>query len=348
MAPLLRQSALTLGAVAAALAVGGLLVAFIGARPGAAYYELWAGGFGSWRNMSETLLRFCPLALCALAVSVGFRASFFTIGVEGQFYFGALAATMAGIWFPGLPAFVLIPLAMACGIAAGALWALVAGGLKVAFGVSEVIGTIMLNYIAVLFIDYLLRGPIRAPAADVQYTPLIAAAACLPRIFKGARLTWGILVPFGAAGLVHLFMERTAPGFRIRAAGANPVAAGYAGIDSRRSLLLAAAVSGGLAGAAGALEIQGVFHRLQAGIASDYGFTAIPIALVGNLLPAPTLVAALLFAALDVGATMMQLKASVPLPLVKVLQGLIILFVVGSRALPMVVRLRRWNTPPRP
>jgi simple sugar transport system permease protein len=217
----------------------------------------------------------------------------------------------------------------------------VAGALKVGFGVSEVISTIMLNYVAVLFVDYLLRGPIRAPGADVQYTPLIAAAACLPRILPGTRLTWGFLLPLGAAWFVHLFMERTSAGFRIRAAGANPTAARYAGIDGRRSLLLAAAVSGGLAGAAGALEIQGVFHRLQAGIASDYGFTAIPIALVGNTLPGPTPVASLLFAALDVGATMMQLKASVPLPLVKVLQGLIILFVVGSRALPAILRSRR-------
>jgi simple sugar transport system permease protein len=335
--------------MAAALLVGGLLVSFIGARPIDAYRELWVGGFGSIRSLSETLLRFCPLALCALAVSVGFRASFFTIGVEGQFYFGALAATLAGIWLPGLPAPILVPLAMACGVAAGALWALVAGVLKVRFGVSEVISTIMLNYIAVLFIYYLLRGPLRAPATDVQYTPLIAAAACLPRIFSGARLTWGILVPLAAAWLVHLFMERTAAGFRIRAAGANPTAAAYAGIDCRRSLLLAAAVSGGLAGAAGSLEVLGVFHRLQAGIASDYGFTAIPIALVGNTLPGPTLIAALLFAALDVGATMMQLKAAVPLPLVKVLQGLIILFVVGSRALPMVLRSRRTAVaPPKP
>lgn len=327
----MRTLGLTLLSLAAALAAGAGLMAAVGIDPVTAYRELGLGGLGTPRNVAETLLRFCPLALCALAVAVGFRASFFTIGVEGQFYFGALGTALAALAFPGLPPLILIPAAMAAGMAAGAVWGLLAGWLKVRFGVNEVIGTLMLNYIAVLFVQYLLRGPIRAPGSEVQFTPLIPAAAMLPRVVPWARLSWGIAVPFLAGYAVQVFQRRTWAGFRAQAFGANPLAARYAGISGSRSVLVVTAVSGALAGLAGALVVQGEFHRLQAGIGADYGYTAIPIALVGQTNPAGTLVTAFLFAAMDVGATMMQLKAAVPLPMVRLLEGLMILFVVGGR-----------------
>lgn len=337
----MRTLALTLLSLGAALAAGACLMGAVGIDPGAAYRELGLGGLGTARSVAETLLRFCPLALCALAVAVGFRASFFTIGVEGQFYLGALGTTLTALAFPGLPPLVLVPAAMAAGMAAGAAWGLVAGWLKVRFGVNEVIGTLMLNYLAVLWVGYLLRGPIRAPGSDLQFTPLIPAAAMLPRVVPWARLSWGIVVPLLAAYAVQVFLQRTWAGFRAQAFGANPVAARLAGIPGGRSIMVVTAVSGALAGLAGALVIQGEFHRLQAGIGADYGYTAIPIALVGQLNPAGTLVTAFIFAAMDVGATMMQLKASVPLPMVKLLEGLMILCVVGGRMLPTVWPGRR-------
>jgi ABC-type uncharacterized transport system permease subunit len=320
------------GAAFAALLVGAVVIHFAGLNPATAYGALWRGAFGSVRNFSETLVRFCPLALSALAVLVAFRSSFFTVGVEGQFYMGALATTVVALKFTA-PPIVLLPVSMLAGIVAGALWATVAGLLKVRLGVNEVISTIMLNAIATLFLDYLVRGPLRAPGSELQYTAMIPRSAWLPHILTGTRLHLGVFLPLVAAALVYIFLWRTSVGYDVRVSGSNPIAARHSGINVERSVLLAVAISGGLAGLAGAVEIQAVFHRLQAGIASDYGYTAIPIALLGSTLPGPTLLATLFFAALGVGATMMQLKAAVPLPLVVLLQGLVILFAVGSNTL---------------
>ncbi len=336
----LADVTIALGAIIGALAVGAIVIALAGLDPLHAYASLFKGAFGSVRSFSETLVRFCPLALSALAVLVGFRAGFFTIGVEGQLYMGALATTATALFLPGLPPVVLIPLAMAAAIVAGALWALLAGYLKVRFGVNEVIGTIMLNYIAVLFVDYMLRGPLRAPDSELHYTDIISQNAWLPVLMDKSRLHLGVFIPVIAAILVYLFLWRMPSGFKVRVSGMSMGAARHSGIDPKRSILIAVAVSGALAGLAGAVEIQGVFHRLQAGIASDFGYTAIPIALVGKTIPSATLLASLFFAALGVGATMMQLKASVPLPVVVLIQGLIILAVVGSEAFkPRLIRL---------
>lgn len=326
------EIALAFGAVLFALAVCGVIMALADLDPFAAYANLWRGAFGSVRNLTETLVRFCPLALSALAVLVGFRTGFFTIGVEGQFYMGALGTTLAALWFPHLPPVVLVSLAMLSGMIFGGLWAALAGYLRIRCGVNEVIGTIMLNFIAVFLVDFLVRGPIKEPGAELHYTAIITKNAWLPMLMERSRLHIGILLPVVAAILVYLFMWRMSSGFSLRVSGMNPIAARHAGINDKRSILLAVTVSGALAGLAGAVEIQGVFHRLQAGIGNDYGYTAISFMLVGKMLPLATLFSALLFAALTVGATMMQLKSAVPVPVVIMLQGLVILFVVGSEA----------------
>lgn len=330
--PLLELS-LAVGAVIAALAVGALLIVMADLNAVDAYAALWKGAFGSVRSTAETLVRFCPLALGALSVLVGFRAGFFTIGVEGQLYMGALATTMVALFLPDLPPVVLIPLAMLAGVVAGTLWALLAGVLKVRFGVNEVISTIMLNYIAVLFVDFMVRGPIREPGSNLQNTALITDAAWLPVMLERSRLHIGVLLPILVAVAVSVFLWRTSAGYRLRVVGANANAARHAGINVNRTILIAVATSGAIAGLAGAVEIQGVFHRLQAGIASSHGYTAIAITLVGKTLPSATVLASVLFAALSVGATMMQMKAAVPLPVTNLLQGLVILFVVGSEVL---------------
>ena len=178
----------------------------------------------------------------------------------------------------------------------------------------------------------MVRGPLQAVGSELHYTDIISQNAWLPVMMGKSRLHLGVLIPVIAAFLVYLFLWRMPSGFRVRVSGASMGAARHAGINPKRSILVAVAVSGALAGLAGAVEIQGVFHRLQAGIASDFGYAAIPIALVGKTLPSATLLASMFFAALGVGATMMQLKAAVPLPVVVLIQGLIILAVVGSEA----------------
>lgn len=340
----LADLALATGAVLAALVVGALLIEAAGLNAVDGYVALWKGAFGSVRSTAETLVRFCPLALSALSVLVGFRAGFFTIGVEGQLYMGALASTVVALFLPGLPPVILVPLALAAGVLAGTAWALLAGVLKIRFGVNEVISTIMLNYIAVLFVDFMVRGPIKEAGSNLQNTALITQSAWLPVMLERSRLHIGVLFPILVAVLVSVFLWRTSAGYRLRVVGANPGAARHAGINVNKSILLAVAISGAIAGLAGAVEIQGVFHRLQAGIASSHGYTAIAITLVGKMLPSATILASVLFAALSVGATMMQMKAAVPLPVTNLIQGLVILFVVGSdvfkRPLQHILRRR--------
>jgi simple sugar transport system permease protein len=330
--PALAELALAMCAIVGALAIGAALIASAGLDPLNAYLNLWNGAFGTIRATAETLVTFSPMSICALAVLVGFRAGFFTIGVDGQLYIGALTATVAALYLPALPSAAMIPLVMMAGMLGGMAWALIAGLLKIRFGVNEVISTIMLNNIAGLFIDYMVRGPIRAPQTELHYTSLIPETSWLPVILDRTRLHSGVVLPLLCAALVYALLWRMTVGYRIRVVGANPTAARHAGIDVGQTLLAAVAVSGALAGLAGAVEVQGVFHRLQAGIAGDVGYTAIPVALVGKTLPGTTLLAALFFSALTVGATMMQLKSKVPLPMVSMLQGLVILFVVGSEA----------------
>jgi general nucleoside transport system permease protein len=314
----------------AVLAVG-LLVAATGYAPGPALAALWRGSLGSpYVIVSVTLLRATPLILTGLAVAIAFRASVWNIGAEGQFLAGATAVAALGSL--SLPRIVALPLALALGAIAGGVWAGIAALLRRRFGVLEVISTIMLNFLAVEGVGWLVRGPLQEPLHIYPQTPMLPHAFDLPRL-AGSRLHAGFLLALIAALVAGWVVKATAPGFRLRATGANPFAAASAGlINVPATATRAFLVSGALAGLAGAIEVTGVTHALYEDISPGYGYTAIAVALLAGLEPYAVIATGILFGALEAGAAAMQRDAGVPSVVVSVVEATLILIFLIPKA----------------
>ncbi len=330
-----------------------------------AYLALFQGAFGDWgailqavqtwsstgdatelwralRDPFESLVAATPYIFTGLAVAVGFKGGLFNIGVEGQLFAGAIASAWLGFAIDGLPWFIHLPLALFGGIAAGAVWAGIAGLLKATRGVNEVINTIMLNYIMFLLTDWLLSdgGPLRG-SAGAPRTPEIYPTAYLPRLLPDpVRFHWGFFLAIGAVFFVYWFLWKTTIGFEVRTVGASPTAAKYAGIAVGRVIVLTMALSGSLAGLGGANELLGLNHYMVAAFSPGYGFDAIALALLGKSNPFGVLASALLFGALRNGATRMQSVASVPVDIISVMQAMIIAFIAAPEIVRWIYRLR--------
>jgi simple sugar transport system permease protein len=318
-------------ATLAALLVGGVLIALSGVSPLDAYQALLFNAFGSANAWGETLLKTVPLMLAGLGSAFAFRARIFNIGAEGQLFAGALGAAVVGLFAGDLPAAVGIPLTLLAGFMAGGAWAAIAGLLKVRFQASEIITTLMMNYVAFELASYLLNGPWRDPNGTEPFTARFMAGAILPNILPGTRLHAGILVAILAAGVMAWIVRRTVLGYQVTVTGASEEAARYSGMSIRRIILTTFFISGGLAGLAGACEAAGVHHRVVLGLSPNYGYTAIAVAMLGRQDPLGVAVAAFVFAALFVGASGMQDFTGVPVSLVFIIEGLLLIFVAGSQ-----------------
>jgi simple sugar transport system permease protein len=311
----------------------------VGEGFGSAYGALFEGSFGSLRAISESLTMTVPYIFAGLAVALGFRCGLFNIGAEGQLFVGALASAYLGYAIVGLPVYVHVPLALLGGALAGGLWGAIPGLLKAWRGAHEVITTIMMNYIAFRFSDFLLTGPMQRPGY-VPISPGIEDSAKLPMFFPPERIHWGLFVALGAAALVFWFLWKTTLGFEIRTVGANPDAARYAGMSVTRNFVLAMALSGALAGLAGANEVLGVNHHMAQAFSSGYGFDSIALALLGRSNPLGVVVASLLWGFLRSGAVRMQSRARIPLDLVFVIQAMVIIFVAAPEVIRRLYRIR--------
>jgi general nucleoside transport system permease protein len=329
------RAGLTLGAsVVAAALFASLFLWMLGADPLLALRALVRGSLGDARALETTLLRFCPLALVGLAVTLAFRSGVWNIGGEGQLYLGALVATaIATRALPDAPAIVLVPALLAGGALGGAAWGSIAALLKVSRGVSEVLSTLLLNFIAALLVAWAVHGPLQEVSAAYPQSDALPAAARLALLPGLRRMHLGLVLALAMLPLVWFVLFRTAVGLRLRAVGLAPDAARYAGIDPARETLGVLAVSGSLAGLAGAIEVSGVTGRLFENLSAGYGFTAIAVALLARLQPLAVLPAALFFAAIATGSAAMQRSAGVPSVTVRVIEGLVILLSVGV-ALP--------------
>jgi general nucleoside transport system permease protein len=330
--PVVRVTGQALVLVAVALSLLAALLLATGQPVGAALAALGRGAFGSWYALtSATLVRAIPLGLAGLAVSLAFRAGILNIGAEGQLLVGAAAATALAVPLATVTPLVAIPALVVGGALAGGAWALIAAVLRQRFGVLEVISTIMLNFVAQNFTGWLVRGPLQEPTRINPQSVSLPEALHLPVLLAGTRLHAGVLVLLFASVACWWWLSQTASGFRVRAVGLNPFAAQSAGrIDATKTTLGAFVVSGVLAGLAGSVEYTGVTYALYENFSPGYGFTAIAVALLARLHPLGVLGTALLFGALEAGATAMQRDAGVPSVVVSVVEAVLILLVVSA------------------
>ncbi len=310
-----------------------------------AFRALWMGAFGDAASghlypISETLVETSPLLLTGLGVVVAWRAGMFSIGGEGQLLMGALAATaLARYGAHALPAPLLTVLMLVAAMFAGALWGLLAGWLRVRRNVQEVISTIMLNYIALYLVGGMVVGPLQEAARrGPQSDPLpdaILFARLLPPAWSGGmttRLHSGVLLALVAVLVVWAYLFRTKSGFALRVTGQNAEAARVARFPVARLQMQAMGLSGALCGLAGAVELLGVAGRLDASFSPGWGYTAIPVALLGGLHPVGALVSALFFGALTAGSGNLSRFSGVSSVLIYVIQAAAVLAVVGARA----------------
>jgi simple sugar transport system permease protein len=329
----LRAGMLIAIGAAVATAILAAVIAAGGHEVGPALRALWTGSFGSsYALTSATLVRATPLILAGLGVTLAFRAGVWNIGAEGQLLVGATAASIVSIFGAHALGLFTLPLALAAGAAAGALWAGIASILRQRYGVLEVISTIMLNFIAVYLVGYLVRGPLQEPTHVYPQSATIDAIARIPRFVADSRLHWGIVIALVAAPALWWILGRTASGFRVRAVGENPDAAAVAGtIDVPRTRARAFLASGAFAGLAGAIELTGVTFALYENLSPGYGFTAIAVALLARLDPLVVVGTAILFGGLESGALAMQREAGIPAVTVSIVEGaLILLALAGS------------------
>ncbi len=282
-----------------------------------------------------------PYILAGLAVALGFRGGLFNIGAEGQLFVGGLASVYVGYSISNLPWFLHLPLALLAGMLAGAIWGAIPGLLKARTGAHEVINTIMMNYVAFRLTDYMLHGGPMTGEGGLPITPLIRPSAYLPALLpRPVRLHAGFFMALAMAALVYWFLWKTTRGFEIRMVGANPRAARYSGVRVTRTIVLTMALSGALAGLAGANQILGLDHKLVSAFSTGYGFDSIALALLGNSHPAGVVLASLLFGFLRGGAARMQSMAGVPVEIIRVVQGMVIVFIAAPEIIRRLYRLK--------
>ncbi len=310
-----------------AMVVGALLLA--GADPFSVAIGIGERALFTRAGLLEAVLRSIPLTIMGLGIALAFKARVFNIGMDGQLIAGSVAAMAVAPFLPlnALGLFLLL----ASGLAGGAIWGGIAGIIKGRFGGNEIIATIMLNYVALQILSWLVRGPMQETMRIIPRSDPLDAALRLPILFEATRIHLGLVIALLAVVAVAVLMQRSRYGFKLAVVGANAHAARYAGIDPRWIAGGVLALSGALAGLAGAVEISGVYGRLQEGFAPGFGITAIAVALVARLNPLLVPVSAFGFSLFYVGLGALARNGVVPFPIVNILEGTIIfVFLAGG------------------
>jgi general nucleoside transport system permease protein len=335
-------------AIFVALVVAGVVILLIGKDPIESYWALLRGMFGTPERIAASLGRSTPFIGAALAVAFAFKAGLFNIGAEGQLLVGATVAAWVGTWswLAGLPGILLIPIVLLAGIVGGGLYGFIPGALKARTGAHEVIVTIMLNNIAILFVRWMVSSQdpviLRDMSASVPRTATIPDSARLPDLVSSEPpLHLGFFVMIGLCALVWFILKRTTFGFQVRTVGTNPSAAKYAGMGVNRTIILVMAISGAFAGLAGASEISGTSGFLSPGVFVAIGFDAIAIALLARANPFAIILTSILWGSMLSGAALMQQEAGLSIDAVRIVQALVLLFVAADVIVRAIFRMKR-------
>jgi len=327
-------------AVLATFVITSIFIILAGANPFEAYYNFIIVPLSSKFSALEVLVKATPLIFTGLAVTFAFAAGYYNIGAEGQLYAGAVAAAWVGATFTNLPAIVVVPLMLVLGFAAGMLWALLPAFLKVKLKVDEVVTTLLMNSIIMYFISALLNGPWRDPETGWPKYDEFFEAARFVQLIPKSRLHLGFVIALILVVIVFIVIKRTPFGLQMRAAGASKAGALFAGINVNRTMLIAALVSGGIAGLAGVSEIAGIHYHLISELSGGYGYTGIMVATLGGLNPIGVSVAAMFIGLIDTGAQTVSRVLGVPVYLGDVVQSTLLLVTLSMLLLPNY-RLKR-------
>ena len=318
--------------VLAAFVVGAIFLTLTDRDPLEVYTAMFKGALGSQYGLAETVVKAIPLMLCALGISAAFRMQLWNIGAEGQFYMGAFAASYLPLTYPQLPMWLMLPGMALLGCIGGGLWGLVPAVLRARWKVNEIITTLMFNYVAILWVDFLVYGPWKDPKGfNFPLTAKFTAAAALPN-FGDSRIHVGLIIAVVLAAVFWVVFEKSRWGFEIKVIGASEQAARYAGMNIRRNIYWVMLLSGAVCGLAGMAEVSGIVGRLQPNLSPGYGYTAIIVAWLSKLNPAAILLVSILFGALQVGGFFVQ-TMGVPASVAAMLQGAVLFFVVGGEFL---------------
>jgi len=309
-----------------------------------AAFQAWFDGTGTWQTafgpISETLTYATPLVFTGLSVAIAFRGGLFNIGGQGQAVIGCVLGAVAGFAF-SLPPGIHLIVALLFGLIGGGLWGFLPGLLKARTGAHEVITTIMLNYVATLFLSWLiLQKGVQDPNRSDAISKAIKSSAELPALPSPLRVHLGIVLAVLVTAGVAWLINRSSFGFELRAVGVNPPAARTAGMSVAKTYTLLMVVAGGLAGLGGAVQVLGTADKLTAQVAGNIGFDGLLVALLGRNKPWGTLLAAILYGALRAGGNLMQVDVGISLELVTVLQALIVIFIAAPALVKAIFHLR--------
>lgn len=345
----------TLISIALGLVIGAVILLLAGYNPIAAYGVMIQGIFGKPKYLSYVIIRSTPLILTGLSIAFAFRTGLFNIGAEGQFIIGSTVAVVAG-YFVHLPMILHIPFVILCALIASGFYGGLAGFFKARFGVNEVISTIMLNWVALYFQNFLIYTPgFQKPGGEVSYS--IQPTASIRFLDKWKRseegvkwlidhpfwrdlfktpINWGIFIAIAIAVLIWFILKHTTLGYKLRAVGYNFHAAEYGGINVKKNMIVSMTIAGALSGLAGALQVMGVSHRVSLLAAMEgYGFDGIAVSLIGNSTPVGCVFSGLLFGGLKYGGPKMQPAMGAPSEIVNIVIGVIVFFI----AIPQLIRL---------
>jgi simple sugar transport system permease protein len=333
---ILYKTSIIILAILATLLIGSVILITIDAEIFRTYLVILTEPLKTKIQFTEVLIRAIPLSIIALGITVAYRAGIINIGAEGQMAIGILTSTAAALAFYNVPRPFNIIIIVLAGALGGGIWGFIPGILKAKLKVSELLSTVMLNYIAAQVYTFFLRGPMIDPAeltlgSGTPQSMRLEKSVWLERLIKGTRLHTGIFIVILLAILIYVLLWKTSFGYKLRAAGASSKAAKYGGIKVAFFITISMVISGAFAGIAGGVEVIGVHHRAIEGITGGYGFSGLVVALFGGLHPAGILPASFFFGLLLVGADMTQRIVGVPANMVQVLEGIIILVIVSAQ-----------------
>jgi len=310
-----------------ALLIGAVVILLLGENPITVYGVMFKGAFGSTNALAGTLVKTTTMIFVGLSYGFAYKCGLVNIGIEGQLYMGGLLCSLTAIYIE-LPAIIHIPLCLLAGFIGGAAWGAIVGFLKTRFRASEMITTVMMNYVAIFFVSYMVNGPIKAVKGTFPQSEPILKSAELPTLIPKTQLTIGFLIAIAAVVLYAVFWKKTTFGYEMEMVGSSEQVARYAGIPVDKIAVWSMAVSGGLGGLAGCMEVLGVQHKIMEGLSAGYGFDGIAVSLLGNNGGLGIFLSSFLFGTMRYGGNAIQMFTKLSIAVIYILQALIILFAV--------------------